>query len=104
MSWKTCAHAAAPTSKRSKYSVCACCSASYAKSGEVFIVDTLERNDFFDEMDKISLELFQEMKKAPALLLLTIGKEFEYEIQFEYENMKRWNISLLDGGSGVPSD
>jgi hypothetical protein len=55
-------------------------------------------------MDKISLELFQEMKKAPALLLLTIGKEFEYEIQFEYENMKRWNISLLDGGSGVPSD
>jgi hypothetical protein len=79
-------------------------SSSYTKSDIAFVVDTLERNDFFDDMDEISLALFKETKRVPAILLLTIDKALDYEIQFEYKNMKRWSLSLFDGGSGVPSD
>lgn len=61
------------------------------------------QDEFFDEMNKISLELLAEMGKNPALLLLTIDKDFDYEIEFEYKDMEKWQISLADGGSGIPN-
>ena len=76
---------------------------SYTTSSDVFIVSALMQDEFFDEMNKISLELLAEMEKNPALLLLTIDKDFDYEIKFEYKDMEKWQISLADGGSGIPN-
>lgn len=78
-------------------------SASYTALSKVFIVDAFTLNEFFDEMNSICLNLLAEMEKNPALLLLTIDKYFDYEIQFEYKNMKKWNISRANGGTGIPA-
>lgn len=78
--------------------------ASYTTASDVFIVNALMQDEFFDEMDELSVLLLSEMGKNPALILLTIDKDFDYEIQFEYENMNRWEISLADGGTAVPAD
>ena len=75
---------------------------SYTTPSDVFIISTLMQDEFFDEMEKISLDLLAEMKKNPALLLLTVDKDLDYEIQFEYKNMEKWQISLMNGGAGIP--
>lgn len=59
---------------------------------------------FFKEMEKISLDLLTDMKKNQSVILLTVEKNFDYEIQFEYENMERWQITLMNGGAGIPKN
>ena len=77
---------------------------SYTVPGDVFIVSALDQDEFFVSMDNICLNLMQEMEKSQGLLLITVHKSSDYKIEFEYENMKRWNISLLDGGVGIPTE
>ena len=72
--------------------------------GDVFIVSALDQDEFFVSMNDICLELMQEMGKSAGLLLITVHKNFDYKIEFEYENMNKWNISLLDGGIGIPTE
>lgn len=77
---------------------------SYTTESDVFIVSALMQDEFFDEMNNICVELLTEMDKNPALLLLTIDKDLDYEIKFEYEDMEKWRISLADGGTGTPTE
>jgi hypothetical protein len=77
--------------------------ASYDTPNDVFIIDALSHDDFFDDMDDISLDILSGIGTVPALLLLTVDQNFEYGIQFEYADMDRWHISLADGGTGRPS-
>lgn len=75
---------------------------SYTTESDVFIVSALMQDEFFNEMNNICVELLTGMNKNPALLLLTIDKDLDYEIKFEYEDMEKWRISLTDGGTGTP--
>ena len=77
--------------------------ASYTTPSNVFIIDALTHDEFFDTMDEISVQLLNEMKKTRGLLLLTIDRNFDYDVQFEYDDMDKWRISLTDGGTGVPA-
>ena len=77
--------------------------ASYVSPSEVVIVDAMSQEDFFDEMDDMCMKLLTEMGKDKAVLLLVIDKEFDYEITFEYSDMAKWQISLADGGIGIPA-
>ena len=79
-------------------------SSSYTTSDDVYIVSAFDSAEFFEDMDKMCLELMQEMQKVPALLLLSIDKNFDYKIQFEYADFNKWNISLLDEASGIPTE
>ena len=77
--------------------------ASYTTPSDVFIVSALTYDIFFDEMNELALKLLVAMKDGPGLLLLTIDKELEFNVQFEYEDMSKWNIGLTDGGTGIPT-
>lgn len=79
-------------------------SASYTTPFDVFIVSALMQDEFFDEMDRLSLHLLSGMEHDSILMLLAIDKNFDYEVKFEYKDMERWRISLADGGTGVPAD
>jgi hypothetical protein len=77
--------------------------ASYTTPVKAYIFDAFTLEEFFDDMNELGLSLLTEMKKIPGLLLLTIDKNFNYEIQFEYNDMGKWRISLADGGTGIPA-
>ncbi|MBP1202856.1 hypothetical protein JOD97_000870 [Duganella sp. 1411] len=77
---------------------------SYTTVSDVHIISALMQDEFFDEMNNICVELLTGMDKNPALLLLTIDKDLDYEIKFEYEDMEKWRISLADGGTGTPTE
>lgn len=76
--------------------------ASYQASSEVFIVSAFTLDEFFDQMDNLCVELLTEMKRDIALLLLTVDNDLKYEVKFEYDDMEKWRISLLEGGKGIP--
>jgi hypothetical protein len=76
--------------------------ASYISPSDVFIIDAMLQEEFFDAMNEMCTELLLEMRKDKAALLLVVDKYFDYEIKFEYSDIAKWKISLADGGSGIP--
>ena len=76
--------------------------ASYVVAAEATIVDPFECLSFFDSMNKKGVKLLELLGKKQGLFLVTVDSKFNYDIQFEFENLNRWRITKLDGGTGVP--
>jgi hypothetical protein len=68
----------------------------------VEIVDVLNHKDCFHPIIKKGQELIAALGKTEGVFLLIADSNFDYEIKFEYQDMNRWKISKLGGGSGVP--
>lgn len=77
-------------------------SASYVSHGEVTLLGGPEHREFFNYMNDMARELLRLFEKDQAVLLLTIGSNFTYEIQFEYQDLERWQINKMDGRTGIP--
>jgi hypothetical protein len=76
---------------------------SYASAAGVAIIDVLKHKDFFHPVMAKAQGLLAALGKAEGLLLLVVDSDFDYEIKFEYQDMNRWKISKLAGGTGIPS-
>jgi len=75
---------------------------SYSKTGTVTILDVMAHKEFFHPTMQRGKELLLAMNRSSGLFLVTVYSNFEYKIDFEYENFNRWKISKLGGGSGKP--
>ena len=53
-------------------------------------------------MNAMGCALLSSMNKSRGLFLLEVGNQDDYNIKFEFEDLDRWKISKLNGGSGVP--
>nr|EIT1518104.1 hypothetical protein [Acinetobacter baumannii] len=67
----------------------------------VEIIDVLKYKDFFQPVNMNGQELLAALGKIKGVFLLVIDANFDYEINFEYQDMNRWKISKLAGGTGV---
>lgn len=76
--------------------------ASFVSETGVEIIDVLKYKDFFHPMNMQGQELLAALGKIKGVFLLVIDAKFDYEINFEYQDMNRWKISKLAGGTGVP--
>ncbi|MHC6186882.1 hypothetical protein ACYU0V_12180 [Acinetobacter sp. X9] len=76
--------------------------ASFVSETGVEIIDVLKYKDFFHPMNMQGQELLAALGKIKGVFLLVIDANFDYEINFEYQDMNRWKISKLAGGTGVP--
>lgn len=77
-------------------------SASYQDKDGVFILGALRKKDFFDEMNLKGERLFQEIGKDKGVFILRVDSNFDYKIDFDFENSNRWKITKIDGNSGIP--
>lgn len=75
---------------------------SYTNGSDVSIVNVLKHKVFFHALNDKGRVLLELLGKKQGVFLLTIDANFSYEIAFEYQEMDRWKISKLDGGSGIP--
>jgi hypothetical protein len=66
------------------------------------IMDPIKNTNFFEGMNDIAFKLMQALERSQGVLLLTISPNSEYRIDFEWENMNRWMITKLNGGTGIP--
>lgn len=76
--------------------------ASYVHPSGIEIVNVLKNKGFFHPFTEKAQELLKAMGKEQGLFLLVTDSKFDYEFKFEYENLGRWRISKLDGGTGIP--
>lgn len=76
--------------------------ASFLSETGVEIVDVLKCKDFFHYMNVKGQELLMALGKTTGVFLLVIDSNFDYEINFDYQDMNRWKITKLAGGTGIP--
>jgi hypothetical protein len=68
----------------------------------VFLIDTLENSEALRALGRMGHELIRTLGEDAGVGLLTVNSKFEYEIQYEWNDLRRWNITKLDGGTGIP--
>ncbi len=78
--------------------------ASYVVGSKAVLIDAIRNSPFYRAMNSQCLELFRLLDKEGGVLLLAAASDFKYEIKFDFEDMDRWKISLMDGGTGIPAD
>ncbi|MBV7542713.1 hypothetical protein [Acidovorax sp. sic0104] len=76
--------------------------ASYESEDGVALISALKNNLFFIQMNEKSENLFRLLGKEEGVFLLTIDSNFDYKIDFEFNDLGRWKISKMDGETGIP--
>lgn len=75
---------------------------SYAVDTHIALIDPFANNRFFANMNEKAIKLLSAMDKNHGVILLVIDSAFNYDVKFEYEDLERWKISKINGGTGVP--
>lgn len=81
------------------------CKASYVAAEGIQIIDVIKERPFIQAMQSLGRLLWTEWEnpnKRFCVCLLRIENTFDYDIQFEYEDSSKWQISKLNGGTGLP--
>ena len=76
---------------------------SYANASTVELIDVIGHKAFFHPVSPHARTLLLELGHTRGVLLLTVDRDFDYNIDFEYENLSRWRIGKLCGGDGIPT-
>jgi hypothetical protein len=75
---------------------------SYVVDQNALLLNTIKNSSFFASMNADSQRLLQIMSKDRAVFLLTVDSGMSFDVKFEFENMERWIITKLNGGTGIP--
>ena len=76
--------------------------ASYISNSSVVLIDPFEHKIFYKSMNDKVIRLLAMLGKDQAVVLVVIDSTFHCDIKFEYENLDRWNITKMHGGTGIP--
>jgi hypothetical protein len=76
--------------------------ASYAFDSTVVLIDPFEHKAFYQSMNDRVMRLPAMLGKDQAVVLVARDSAFHCDIKFEYQNLDRWNITKMHGGTGIP--
>jgi len=76
---------------------------SYTFDSKITLIDALTYSPFFKSMNEKGKKLSTLLKEQKGVLLLVADSNFDYEIKFDFKDMGRWEISKMDGGTGIPA-
>ena len=76
--------------------------ASYVSESEAMLIDPFDHGEAFRSMNEKSVKLLELLGKNQGLFLLLIDSQLNFNIKFEFNDLKRWRITKLDGGTGIP--
>lgn len=75
---------------------------SYVSDSSTTLIDAITYGDFYSLMRAKATELAKLLGKDQGVFLLVADAAFNFNIYFEFEDPKRWKITMLDGGTGIP--
>ena len=78
--------------------------ASVALNSKIKLIGALDHNDFYNKARVISENLVSLYNKDNGVFILNVNKDYDYHIDFDFDNHKRWEISKLNKGKGLPLD
>jgi hypothetical protein len=76
--------------------------ASFEVGDRVELISAVRNAAFYDRMNETSRSLFSALGKDFGVLLITVTDAFEYNVEFEWANLTRWEITKMNGASGLP--
>ncbi|RKP52535.1 hypothetical protein [Trinickia fusca] len=76
--------------------------ASYVSDSNVSLIGALKWGDFYERMNEHGAKLLETLGKTQGVFLLTVDAEFNYDVQFDWEDLRRWEITKLNGETGLP--
>ena len=74
--------------------------ASFQSVSAVTLIDPFKHAQFFEDMNAMGRALLSSMNKTHGLFLLEVGSQYAYNVDFEFEDLDRWKISKINGGTG----
>lgn len=77
--------------------------ASVEHGSKVDILDALAHKDFFHLTRNKGASLLASVGRNEGMFLLVVNSNYDYDIQFEYEKLDRWEITKLNDGTGIPT-
>ena len=81
------------------------CRASYSIGDRVELISAIKHAEFSAEINRIGPKLRDQLPnsgKKFCVCLLRADAKFNYHIDFEWEDPSKWNITKLNGASGLP--
>ncbi len=75
--------------------------ASYISGSNVFLIGALKWAGFYERMNARGAKLVEILGRTQGVFLLTIDTDSNYDIKFDWEDLNRWEITKLDGGTGL---
>ena len=78
---------------------------SYITDSGIFLFSVFQFSELFDQINSLGFELREVMSNRKPkfyVFLLTVESDFTYKIDFEYKDKNKWQITKLDGASGIP--
>jgi hypothetical protein len=79
---------------------------SFVLGDAVYLFDVLEHKTMLSGVHEIAPQLHEATaneEKRFCVALLMVDSNFNYEVQYEYDDVGRWAISKLGDGTGIPA-
>jgi len=76
--------------------------ASYAGAPGVTLVGAVKHGLFYESMNEKGAKLLRILGKEKGVFLLSVDNKFDYDIKFEWSDLQRWEITKMNGRSGIP--
>ncbi len=79
---------------------------SYIVGGNVELLGSLRNREICSALTAALYKLWEELDKEDKgflVCLLVIDSDFDYNVFFEHEDKAKWEISQMDGGTGIPN-
>ena len=78
--------------------------ASVVSPKGVSLVSSVENAALLETLGATGNALMNCLGKERGVFLLTVDSNNDYEIQFEWDDPNRWQISKLNGRTGIPTE
>jgi hypothetical protein len=76
---------------------------SYVVSSGAVLISAMKNAAFYARMNEKGAKLLSLFGKEKGVFLLIADANFDYDVKFEWEDLHRWEITKLNGGTGVPA-
>jgi hypothetical protein len=77
--------------------------ASYVFGEHVFLISAMRNKVFYERTNELGRRLIESFDRTRGLFLIVVKSDFSYEIKFEWDDLNKWEIGKIDGGTGLPS-
>ena len=76
--------------------------ASYLSGSDVSLIGAIKNAPFYESMNKKGASLLNLLTKEQGVFLLSVDSHLDYDIKFEWNDLDRWEITKMNGRSGIP--
>lgn len=75
---------------------------SYVVDSRAMLISAVKHSSFYESMNEKGIKLLSFMGKEKGVFVIVADSSFNYDLKFEWEDLHRWEITKMNGGTGLP--